>query len=190
MAFIRLVGCTVGKKICTSCDTDFDRTYTWRGGGEMDVDDIFGWAMPYHHLCITGGEPFNHDLVPLLGRASGRMMIHIESSGTVQLSSDLCEAISHYSDIWLTISPKPGWREENIELARELKVIVEGLGNGEGWPTLDDAVRWSRYKPTFLQPRNTRDDVNMKALRRAEELVLENPSLRLSVQLHKFLGAR
>jgi hypothetical protein len=66
------------------------------------------------------------------------------------------------------------------------------LGDGDGWPTVEDAVAWSKKfgTPVYLQPRNFKHIVDDIALKDAMRIVDENPSLRLSVQLHKFLGAR
>ena len=64
MAFIRFVGCSVGKKTCAFCDTDFVEPLTWRGGGEYTEDELLEWAQPYRHICLTGGEPLDQDLEP------------------------------------------------------------------------------------------------------------------------------
>lgn len=186
MAFIRFVGCSVGKTICHHCDTDFDKTYPWLGGGEFTDEELLTWVRPYHHICLTGGEPLNQDLRPFLSLACDGREFHIETSGTI---------IPEWKDddlsyIHICVSPKPGFSEKMIQLADEVKVIVPGLGNGEGWPTLDDARRWSYSKTVFLQPRNAKYDINNLNLALCEKLVNENPTLRLSVQMHKILRVR
>ncbi len=37
MAFVRLVGCSVGKGVCHACDSDFDRVRPDRVGGLFDA---------------------------------------------------------------------------------------------------------------------------------------------------------
>ena len=183
MAFIRLIGCSVGKKVCSACDTDFDSQLVWRGGGSYTADELCDWAYPYGTLCLTGGEPLNQPLEEILTSAAARSLrVHIESSGTVKLADDLDRI--H----WLCISPKPGFLPEMIELADEIKVIVPGLGVGDGWPTLDDALRWAEGgKPVFLQPRAGKHDIDKVNLTYVLDLLHEYPQLRLSVQLHKLL---
>jgi organic radical activating enzyme len=68
MVFVRLAGCSVG---CPLCDTDYKKQVT------MSADEIaryvraigpeIGW------VWITGGEPTDHDLTPLVAaiRRSG-----------------------------------------------------------------------------------------------------------------------
>src|ERR1051326_6550654 len=114
-AFIRLAGCSVGKRfpkekyapqpnthdfaglpiyteMCTiydgrtfACDTDY------RSHKKMTVEEIIK-AIPssIEHICITGGEPFIHNLEPLVDGLLGSQLIdkvHIETSGTKSLSS-------------------------------------------------------------------------------------------------------
>jgi organic radical activating enzyme len=189
MAFIRFVGCSVGKTICQHCDTDFDKTMPWRGGGEYSLEHLIAWIAPHEHCCLTGGEPLDQELFALIKRSIDlgvRCQYHIETSGTIDLSS-----IRNYfpSDIiWICVSPKPGFHTKCIDDADEIKVIVPGLGNGEGWPQLNDALRWANHGRTvFLQPRNAKMDVNRDNLMYVMDLVREYPQLRLSVQMHKLL---
>jgi hypothetical protein len=112
---------------------------------------------------------------------------HIETSGTKLLPAN----VVHNDNVWVTVSPKPGWLGGMIIRANELKIIVPGLSDAPGvWPTVDQAVQWSLQKPVYLQPRNGKFDIEMNNLRLCEELVLEHPSLRLSPQLHKLLRVR
>lgn len=185
MAFVRFVGCSVGKRICTACDTDFDRTFPWRGGGQYSAQELVHWALPYQHVCLTGGEPLDQELDPILEEAALHdMHVHIESSGTVVRDVP--------GGVWLCVSPKPGWRTQMLERADEIKVIVPGLGLGDGWPQLADALSWAegRTKPVWLQPRNGRSAVDKTNLQLCLELVKAYSQLRLSVQLHKVVEER
>jgi len=189
MAFIRFVGCSVGKKICQHCDTDFDKSYEHLGGGEYTTEELLDWVRLHQHICLTGGEPMDQDLVPFLSQAAFGRMFHIETSGTVNPFWHVSGWNKSY--IWLTVCPKPGYLDEMIVDADEVKVIVPGLGNGAGWPTIAQAVAWANEgKIVFLQPRNAKHEVDMNNLRVCEELVQQHPNLRLSVQLHKILKAR
>lgn len=203
MAFIRFVGCSVGKKICHGCDTDFDRTYPWLGGGEFSEAELLAWASPYRHICLTGGEPFDQDLLPFFARyldtrgvpiPNQPSVIHIETSGTKEIPREILACQSRYANdptAWICCSPKPGFLRPTVEQANEVKVIVPGLGSGDGWPTLDDAINWSESGMTvFLQPRNEKHAVNWDNIALVNELVKQYPKLRMSVQMHKLLKVR
>lgn len=210
MAFIRFCGCSVGKRVCSACDTDFEQPVLWRGGGEFSRDELIQWSKPYEHICLTGGEPFDQDLYPIVAALQEEQMVHVESSGTKGFDAVGFKEMWPDGMSWLCISPKPGWSEEAINVADEVKVIMPGLGvlkqgvmqptirqlnTGTGsttetlnWPTLEDALRWANQgKIVFLQPRNERMDVDMNNLRLCQDIIAEHPKLRLSVQLHKIL---
>jgi 7-carboxy-7-deazaguanine synthase len=206
MTFIRFVGCSVGKTICHHCDTDFDRTYPWKGGGEFTIEELRS-KIKCHHVCFTGGEPLNQEHLPLLidGLKSEHMM-HIETSGTVfpdwlgdRVSMSNPGDLRRYvkaggiditPSLWVTVAPKPGYLQEMIYKSNEVKVIVPGLGSGAGWPGLYDALRWAGARPVFLQPRNDKERPNHHNMALCMELVMRNPSLRLSAQLHKYISVR
>lgn len=209
MAFMRLVGCSVGQKICTACDTEFDRMRPDLGGGSYDVEELLAWAQPCRHVCLTGGEPLDRDLRDLLFGAEDygdenfdTMQCHIETSGTIRpdwLGSRVAHGHiirdgagrHHPVDLWLTVSPKPGYRQDMITQADEVKVILGGLGDGPGWPTLDDALRWADSgRSVYVQPRNQRDTVDSVNMAEALAVVAMYPQLRLSCQLHKYLKTR
>jgi len=193
MAFIRFVGCSVGKKICTHCDTDFMTPLPWLGGGSYTPEELAEWVGDYDHVCLTGGEPLNNDLTPFY-RAVTRKTIHIETSGTIAWLPGIIEGDSpgpQFNITHLCVSPKPGFLDVMIQRAHEIKVIVPGLGNGDGWPSLHDALTWANQgKTVYLQPRNAKHDINSLNLALCEKLVTENPSLRLSIQVHKLLRVR
>jgi organic radical activating enzyme len=188
MAFIRFVGCSVGKKVCHACDTDFEKEFPWLGGGQFSEQDLEDWVRPDFRVCLTGGEPLNQDLDPLLEKWWYRRTTHIETSGTVAIP----EAIRDRRDfVHLTVSPKPGFLEDVVADADEVKVIVPGLGTGEGWPTISDALRWAENgKTVFLQPRNAKFTLDIRNARLVQEIVLRHPQLRMSNQQHKAMEIR
>jgi organic radical activating enzyme len=187
MAFIRFVGCSVGKKVCHACDTDFEVAHNWRGGGSFEADELMAWVNEYDHVCLTGGEPLDQDLLGIFEASHVGRTFHIETSGTKPVDHLFQQGV-HRSRVWLCVSPKPGYDEEVVLEADEVKVIVPGLGSGPGWPTLDDALRWAaRKKLVFLQPRNGRFDIDHVNLRYVQDLLIQHPTLRLSVQMHKIL---
>jgi len=220
MAFLRTVGCSVGQGICTHCDTDFSRTIPELGGGVYEPGELVAWAGDCPHVCLTGGEPLDRDLRPLLTafadapRAVGLRespLVHVETSGTrhpawldahSQPRAQGMHAIAadgpngtlswKWTKLWVTVSPKPGYLPEMVEhVADEIKVILGGLGDGPGWPTLDDALRWAAAgRLVYVQPRNRHSEVDGDNLREALKAVAAHPQLRLSCQLHKFIRTR
>jgi 7-carboxy-7-deazaguanine synthase len=186
MAFIRLSGCSVGKTICHTCDTDFEEKHTFRGGGVFTPDELVAWTSNYERVCLTGGEPLDHPIDELVLKLIGLdKIIHVETSGTKPMPGCFEDNWGH---IHLCISPKPGYDPKLIFKADEIKIIVPGLGNGKGWPDLDDALCWAgKGREVFIQPANHTNDVDYVNLKRCIDLTAEHPELRLSVQLHKVL---
>jgi len=192
MTFIRFQGCSVGKKICHGCDTAFEAVDRWRGGGMLSVAEIIDLCDEGPQwVSLTGGEPLDQPnllelVVSLLENGSS---VQVETSGTKPFSD-----LEDLAKLWISCSPKPGYLPDQVIHADEIKVIVPGLGSGEGWPGLQEALHWSLQTnipvPVFLQPRNLRNEVSPEHLALCQELVLQNPSLRLSVQLHKVLRVR
>lgn len=201
MAFIRLVGCSVGQKICTACDTDFTKCHQNLGGGMYTSTELLEWVDKYKHVCITGGEPLDRDIRPLLKALQGSgIASHIETSGTkcpdwllghTYIKGVITGTMVRLPNLWICVSPKPGYLDSMISMADEVKVILGGLGDGEGWPSLEQALKWAdEGKLVYIQQRNDRLEINGPALQEALHVVHEHPNLRLSVQLHKFLRTR
>src|SRR5205807_1063603 len=93
MLFVRMAGCSVGRPIdgqpvyeqCETwdgrkftCDTDFKLKK------KMSAEQILSLKDSHvTHVCITGGEPMNQPLFPLINLARDcGAMVHIETSGT------------------------------------------------------------------------------------------------------------
>jgi 7-carboxy-7-deazaguanine synthase len=220
MRFVRFAGCNVGKvpqglvqiggkeihaaeikeafpkhTICTDwqgkkfiCDTDYS---AWK---RMSVEEILDTNLDT--LCLTGGEPFLHDLSPLILEAQARLMkVHIETSGTLQM------VLSPYVDrdlLWICCSPKEDfiWDEAHISAINEFKLLVDT-------DTDSVSVNWwikgiekhtciHHAMPRIsLQPiTNNHDTLDKESMMHAFDLVMSQPLLHLSLQTHKVLGVR
>lgn len=206
--FIRLQGCGVG---CPWCDTK----HTWALADEFKVDlrtvmakekDSPHFAVVAsdalaevarernaHHVVITGGEPCDHDLIPLTRRlAAFGIRAQVETSGTAN--------IRVYDKTWVTLSPKldmPGGlivRPQSIDRANEIKLPVGKQADVDdfnvwldqhGTPLrfISDDIRWRER--IWLQP--------LSQSEKATALCIEQARLhgyRVSIQTHKFLGVR
>lgn len=167
MAFIRLAGCSVG---CPQCDTDY------RVGQRLTTADIlyavqritpksFKWPWAW----LTGGEPTDHDLAPLV---DGLQTIGYR----VALATAGVKPVDHLKLQWISVSP----HHTDIAQTRghELK-IVPGL-NGLTWTDVDAISRWS-FPYRFLQPLWGDRDNESACL----DYVQTHPGWRLSPQAHK-----
>ena len=147
MYFVRLQGCTVG---CHFCDTK----HSWRPetSRNMTETEIVRRALESgtDWLCITGGEPAEHDCRALISLARiHRLNIQVESSGIGN--------IRQFKDTHLVISPKERFtRKKNtnlvsiVEYAKELKCVVCSLDDMRYYQ--DTYKRLSKYIPSCLVP--------------------------------------
>lgn len=220
MAFLRLAGCSVGKKYpneqyvtspllpvwqeeCTtwtgekfSCDTDF-RTKE-RLTARQIVDQI---PKNITHVCITGGEPMNHNLTPLcdeiLEQYDSQVQIHIETSGTVPMKKAFSTPWRNPNDnhYWITVSPKFGVLDEILCRANELKFLVSDqfdpekvkplveIANGLGREDITDAIVW-------IQPINDTNNIKGENMLRCLAIQQIYPDWRISMQMHKIWRVR
>lgn len=196
MTFVRLAGCTVGKpqhgkgryeflsvytEQCTlydgrtfPCDTDY------RVKERLTVEEILA-QVPYDikHVCISGGEPFMHDLHPLItGLTRIHKQVHIETSGTIY---------KDYKSLydpqpWITVSPKRGMLGEMIQQADEIKLLVD-----ENFDPMNVPIVVLSHHTIYIQPINGENTVNADNLRLCMGWQKEFPNWRISLQLHKVL---
>lgn len=193
MHFIRLAGCNVGcyakpedtYSTCRSalgqpfqCDTNYRQQFT------ATAAEMLSRVPTIDHICVTGGEPFLHNLQPLI-EAAGAREIHIETSGT--------KVIPNYVDdmeAWVTCSPKQGFLRENVRRVSEWKFIVGKPDDIAQLYAFLDTNRVPLEAPVFLQPINGVDTIDDAALQLVLACIERNPQFRLSVQMHKYLRMR
>lgn len=172
--FIRLGGCDVG---CVWCDVK----ESWDASAHalFSNEEIVEWPLTAgaELVVITGGEPLMYDLDSLtaLLREKG-LKVNIETSGAYPLTGQ-------YD--WVCVSPKKFKfpLDEMLRAADELKIIVF---NKSDFAWAESYA--SRLKPgcrLFLQPEW---DQQEKMLPLIIDYVKNNPSWRISLQTHKYLG--
>lgn len=173
--FVRFSGCNLR---CAFCDTQH------QAGETMSLQEIVNEVNKYPQaplLVLTGGEPslFIDEAFVAELKQKTHKTIAIETNGTRLLPSNLD---------WVTLSPKTAFEGGDAEpcvLTRcdELKVVYLG----------QDMAQYNgiETKHRFLQPcfceDKTQFQVNMKA---CVEAVMQNPSWRLSLQIHRVLSIR
>lgn len=176
--FIRLSGCPVQ---CPWCDTGYS------DGGKNTPRALRLFTELLQELksprvVISGGEPFIHKQLPHLVQAlldTGRQ-VNIETSGAVW--QELPEST------WITLSPKqhinPNYpvQEPFWERANEIKFVIS---TGQELDFYKNYLLPGNDRLIFLQPEwNVRD----RAIPIILELLQQNPSYRLSLQTHKYIG--
>lgn len=172
--FLRIGGCDVG---CHWCDVK----ESWNADLhpvtplETMVQNAVASGSPT--VVVTGGEPLMWNMEPLTTalHAAG-LKVHLETSGAYPLTGTWD---------WICLSPKKtkSPRPEWYRVAHELKVIVY---NG-------DDFRWAEKHASeinvgaqkFLQPEWSKRD---KSLPDIISYIERNPSWRLSLQTHKYIG--
>lgn len=206
MLFVRLAGCTVGTPFttqekallpvlntpghtkCTAWNgASFECDTLYKATESLTVDDICGHLDKEKIVCITGGEPFMHDLKPLATELLRRdMRVHFETSGTW-----LLHPVKHLplSDgkVWITVSPKKGYLEQALLDADEIKILV----HRESFDRDEFCGKFGKHlHKVFLQPINGVETIDRDNLRFVMGLIDDYPETRLSMQLHKWLEVR
>jgi organic radical activating enzyme len=174
--FIRLAGCDVG---CVWCDVK----ESWNASDhpKKEITTLVNEVVESgaNRVIITGGEPLMHNLDALtkLLRAKG-IMTHLETSGTHPLTGEWD---------WITFSPKKFKKptEEIFQVANELKVIVFHPSDIQ-W-AVELSARVTEGCQNLLQPEWERQDDVLPIIMAH---LTQNPSWRLSLQTHKFIGVR
>lgn len=171
MAFVRLAGCSVG---CPECDTDY------RVSQRLTVEEIIAAvravvppAFTWPWVWITGGEPTDHDIAPLIDAfqtVGFRVALATSGVRAVPLS------VQWLSVQWLSVSPHSDAIMQRS--GHEIK-IVPGL-NGLTWDQVDVLARLT-FPNRFLQPL-AGDAASLVACR---DFVLAHPGWRLTAQAHK-----
>jgi organic radical activating enzyme len=169
--FIRFFGCNLK---CDFCDDLLHKDK--KSLREYSIDDIFTQIQKYpsSHIIITGGEPSLYDLREFISALQDRdYFVSVESNGY---------KFKHINNAdWITYSPKD-WDNINMKYPSEYKFIINKESN------IQKILELDIDEPIYIQPQNDMDIINKENLNFCIDLVKQYPYLRLSVQLHKFLG--
>ena len=173
--FVRFSGCNL---CCAFCDTQH------QSGEWMTLQAIIDEVNRYPQaplLVLTGGEPslfIDEAFVEELKQKTGKR-IAIETNGTRPLPSNLD---------WVTLSPKTAFKGGDLEpcvvtRCDELKVVYLGQDLRQ-YDSIQTAHR-------FLQPCFSEDESQRQAnMKSCVEAVMNHPSWRLSLQIHRILNIR
>jgi len=178
MTFVRLAGCSVGEcSIRNECDEA-----PWKATDRFGADEIVAHCLllaPEGVVCITGGEPTDHDLVPLVsGLRDAGYRVHLETSGVRSVTGMPLE--------WLTVSPKtPDYVQRE---GHTLKVIMRP---GMSWSDISALDAGTSFFHRYLQPLTQADGTSN--VNEVIRLLFDNNfggigRWALSVQAHKTWG--
>ena len=173
--FVRLGGCSIG---CPSCDTDYKVDSKLLPADILGkVKDVTPEKWRDRWVWITGGEPTDHDLVPLIRLLKGAgYSVAVATAGHKRFTPTVD---------WLSVSPHTpsSW---NQQYGHEIK-IVPGL-NGysiedflEARPD-DETDFWYRYvQPLWKDGKEDED-----SLAQCLAFIAQHPNWALSRQDHKY----
>jgi len=174
--FVRFYGCNLKCNFGNGMVCDEPKHVISDAITEMSDQDIVD-KVKGHFVVITGGEPTLRDLNPLITMMKENgCYVAVETNG--YKARNISEAD------WITWSPKYSFAEDaptDCERFDELKVLA-GIHN----PLYVDKYPKSKYK--YVQPiadGNHPDPFNTTY---CVDFVKANPSWRLSIQFHKYLG--
>lgn len=173
-----------------NCDTDF------RTKEALTVEQILE-RIPegVNHICLTGGEPLDHPLEALLQELADReYFVHIETSGTVNLTEKAYPSYRWQDSmsrdggdgwLWITVSPKFRVLPEMLNLADEIKLLVDENFDVQKIPT-----EVLNHHLLFIQPINGEFEISRENMDRCLELQKKYPDWRISSQSHKLWKVR
>jgi organic radical activating enzyme len=215
MTFVRLAGCTVGKPFLDltaarklpnydyrnglkiyqeQCHTYDNRSFVcdtnFKMSAKMTVAEIIAECTKDYaprYVCLTGGEPLMHELLPLLTMMRSRgLIVHVETSGTI-----LVEKHNHVWHLisWLTVSPKLGFLDEYAVrgIANEFKLLVD---ENFDWNKVPASIKANGLGKIWLQPVNYENEIIPRHVDICKALQLKHPSVRISLQAHKLWHSR
>jgi len=179
MAFLRLAGCSVG---CPECDTNYaaKSTHDARDLSFRVLEEIPS-SVKDRWVWITGGEPTDHDLVPLIRELRARgLSVAVATAGHKRFTPTVD---------WLSVSPHKA-EDFSQRYGHEIKLVdgLHGLDLDEFVGEHRDGYTdfWYRY----VQPLSVDGVEQPDSLARCMDFLDRHPNWALSRQDHLAIGVR
>ena len=167
--FVRLAGCSMH---CPWCDTKYAQKTNFNLTAAQILKKIA--VYPYKTVVLTGGEPTEQNLTPLLKLLKKhKYQIHLETNGANLIDTKLID--------FCTLSPKAYVNAKMLKKADAVKYITDTKTTLREIESLQEVL--SKKTLFYLQPKNN----SKENIKQCLKLIKQKPNLRLSVQLHKFL---
>ncbi|MFT4646524.1 MAG: 7-carboxy-7-deazaguanine synthase [Planctomycetota bacterium] len=174
--FIRLGGCDIN---CPWCDVK--ESWDAEIHNLLDINELKENLLLSNAsiVIVTGGEPLMYNLVELTAfiHSLGKQT-HLETAGAHVLTGDWD---------WICVSPKKfkKAKPEILVQANELKVVISRENDFRF--AEKNAAMCSEDCMLYIQPEW---DVNEELMPAMINYVKNNPTWRLTLQIHKYLGVR
>jgi 7-carboxy-7-deazaguanine synthase len=180
MMFLRLAGCSVRDcSIRKECDEA-----PWAVTERQTLDQILTRVSTSRIVCITGGEPTDHNLLPLVAALKERgHRVHLETSGV--------RSVEGWPLDWLTVSPKHEPESLIQTSGSTLKLVVRPEWSDETVRSLMDRFETcTMFFHRYLQPMTGANGLptNLAAVMRV--LLSGSHPWALSTQAHRVWSVR
>lgn len=167
--FVRFYGCNLG---CYFCDDEKHRGVFDSYSAVELLEKLKSFTCK--QVIITGGEPSIYNLNELIVfLQSHGYYVCVETNGYTLANIQKAD--------WITYSPKD-WEDIEDEGFSEYKFIVSTVSE------VDKILAIKTDKPIYIQPENHFDTPNVVNVKFCIEFIKKHSHLRLSAQLHKYLG--
>ncbi len=183
MTFVRFGGCSVlDCAIRSRCDEA-----PWKSKGKFRVTDIVDQCKNYQQtgiVCLTGGEPTDHDLLPVVcALRDAGYRVHLETSGARSVEGMPLD--------WITVSPKVSPLVQRLGHVLKVVVLPEWGDAAAAWGYVHGMTACCDFFHRYLQPLSGPDGkpVNLPTV---IEMLLHSHNggglWALSTQAHKTWG--
>jgi 7-carboxy-7-deazaguanine synthase len=187
MTFVRLAGCSVVRcHIRAECDEA-----PWKATTRLSAPEIVDACKAQRAtgiVCISGGEPTDHDLLPLVSalRDAG-YRVHLETSG--------CRSVAGVPFDWITVSPKVLDAGGLVQRqGHTLKIVVrpEWTDDIHAWDIIKSLDSGTDFFHRYLQPMTAPDGSTNVAqvVRLLHDMHNGGARWALSTQAHRTWGVR
>lgn len=182
MVFIRFAGCSIG---CPLCDTDYtakEKLYAEQIAAR--ADELMPKESRDRWVWLTGGEPTDHDLAPVMEALRERgFSIALATAGHKRWIPPVD---------WLSISPHDPneWAKNGQKYGSELKIIsgLNGYHVNQFLKAVPESSMDFMYK--YVQPLAHNGEESQESLAACKEFLKAHPNWALSRQDHLYWNLR
>lgn len=168
MTFVRLAGCSVG---CALCDTDY--RVARRLSLPTIIDEVKLLTTGRGWVWVTGGEPTDHPIGPLIEALARRWRVAVATAGHRAIPGE-------WPVTWLSVSPHDP--KKWIQLSGSELKLIPGL-NGYELSAFTSGIADASFTHRFVSPCAGRDTVA-----ECVAWVEAHPEWRMTPQAHKAWG--